>query len=173
MYSNVDSLLNKRSELAEVIKTTQPDIICITEFLPKNSKFEVQESELTIENYNKFSNLQYNTCRRGVLVYFNAKLNVSQVNMFSTSIESVNYELNIQSETLFIGLIYRSPNSNNLNDETINQNILSVSHTYSRVIILGDFNYLDWTDTTNPFPRCTKFELFIETIRASFLHQHL
>lgn len=36
MYTNTDSLLNKRSELDVVISVIDPDIIAITETLQKN-----------------------------------------------------------------------------------------------------------------------------------------
>ena len=58
MYTNADSLLNKRSELVNVILKDQPDIIMIAEVLPKNVNEAIQPSELCFRDYEK-SNIIY------------------------------------------------------------------------------------------------------------------
>ena len=41
IYTNVDTLLNKRSELLNVFEVEQPDVVCFCEILPKNPKLPV------------------------------------------------------------------------------------------------------------------------------------
>ena len=60
MYTNADSLLNKRAEFLSVIHCDNPNIICVTLtevlVLPKKKKIEVQSSELKLDNYDCFTN---------------------------------------------------------------------------------------------------------------------
>ena len=81
MYSNVDSLLNKRSELLSLISEKEPDIICLTEILPKNIRHSIQESELAIDGFNCFTNI--NTCNniRGIAMYIRSDINVVQIEL--------------------------------------------------------------------------------------------
>ena len=44
MYTNVDSLFNKKEELLARVNALNPDIIGITEVLPKYCKFDLQQS---------------------------------------------------------------------------------------------------------------------------------
>ena len=46
--SDVDLIMNKRSELLAVLENEQPDEICLIEVLPKNCRFTVPPSELHI-----------------------------------------------------------------------------------------------------------------------------
>ena len=47
-YTNADSLMNKREELIDKMRTaeTKPDIICITEVKPKSLRYELDISEI-------------------------------------------------------------------------------------------------------------------------------
>ena len=44
MYSNVDTLLNKRTEFMHIVKVENPDIICLTEILPKHAQLAVDSA---------------------------------------------------------------------------------------------------------------------------------
>ena len=46
MYTNADSIINKRRELEARIEESQPDIIAITEVLPKIHGDQIQKAEL-------------------------------------------------------------------------------------------------------------------------------
>ena len=50
IYSNVDMLLNKRTELLQVIARDEPDAICLTEILHKNSRLPVELSGYSLRN---------------------------------------------------------------------------------------------------------------------------
>ena len=55
MYTNLDSLLNKRSELLIAIHDHNPDIN-IVEAPPKNINTHIEMSELSLSNYTLFTN---------------------------------------------------------------------------------------------------------------------
>ena len=63
MYSNVDSLLNKRDLLKLRIKLEKPDIILISEVLPKRCITAIQESDLQLDGYDLHSNLSMESCK--------------------------------------------------------------------------------------------------------------
>jgi hypothetical protein len=173
LYTNSDSLLNKRHELDLVIDKTKPDVICLTETLPKNTKYAVLNSELSIKNFHLFSNLGNKNCHRGVAIYINNTYNATQIFNNSPAKEIVSCEIKIKgSRNILIQTIYRSPNSTEENNDLINQEILNSSKEYSKILILGDFNYpnIEWTDPNNPTPNCNNSEKFLETIKQSFLH---
>ena len=58
-YTNADQYMNKRSEMEAYVEIFKPDIIGITEVKPKNGRFSVQESEVSLENYEMFHNFIY------------------------------------------------------------------------------------------------------------------
>ena len=54
LYTNADQFMNKRNEFAAAMNIYEPDIVGITEVKPKTTRFKVQESELTINNFDIF-----------------------------------------------------------------------------------------------------------------------
>ena len=50
MYTNADNMMNKRCELLANIEAFKPDIIAITETLPKNRSECIQAAELEISD---------------------------------------------------------------------------------------------------------------------------
>ena len=48
MYTNVDTFLNKRTELLFRIQQCNPDILGLTEIKPKNASWELSAHELDI-----------------------------------------------------------------------------------------------------------------------------
>ena len=55
-YANVDSFLNKKDELVELIDTRSPHIIVLVETLPKKYRFQIEDIELKIDNYEMIKN---------------------------------------------------------------------------------------------------------------------
>ena len=171
-------MLNKRAELASIVQLNNPDIICVTEFLPKNYRYPVQSSEMEIDNYKCFTNINKLSCHRGVLIYVKECLNAVEVDATLNEKESVWCEVIFHKQKLLIGGIYRSPNSSAENDLLINKEIVKKVHDNNKtnnIIIMGDFNYPDinWADNQSPLPNSTKSSLFIEATQDSFLHQHV
>jgi hypothetical protein len=56
MYTNIDSLINKKDELVCRVHELDPDIIGVTEILPKSTRQEILEQDLYIDGYQLFCN---------------------------------------------------------------------------------------------------------------------
>ena len=56
LYTNADTLLNKKEELNLRISQENQDIIAMVEILPKNRLSDINECELQIVGYNMFLN---------------------------------------------------------------------------------------------------------------------
>ena len=67
-YTNIDCMTAaKHKELELVVKTNDPDLIAITELNSKNSRNTLEDSEIQINGYTIFHNLDDSS--RGVCVY--------------------------------------------------------------------------------------------------------
>lgn len=179
-YTNVDSLLNKRAELLTVIHKDKPDVICLTEILPKTFKHELNLSEIKFEGFTCFSNIQsVAQGARGVVIYVRNEMNAQQVSLdkkYQSVVESVWCEVPLQGkDRLLIGTMYRSPNSSHENNNALNALLKEITLGRSHVLITGDFNYPDinWVDGTSPSNCNNKATVFLDTIRDTFLHQHV
>ena len=142
LYSNVDGLLNKRSELLSRINYFKSTIIALSEIKPKNiSSFS--EAEFSIPNFDMFLN---SNIQRGVAIYVNKALNAQECTDFNSSPfqESVWCTFNsISDGRVLIGCIYRSPNtSTQENDENLFNLLKSEGMVkYDKICIVGDFNF--------------------------------
>ena len=79
-------------------------------------------------------------------------------------------------DKLLIGCIYRSPNSNAINDAILNATLKKANNLgFSHVLIFGDLNHpcLNWCDNTSPTDENHPATLFMEAVRDSFLTQHV
>ena len=70
-YTNADCLTNKVDELQTRVIDEKVHAIAISEALPKNSIFSVQEQELAIKGYSSVSNFEIAnvTNGRGIILY--------------------------------------------------------------------------------------------------------
>ena len=115
LYSNVDSLLNKRGELDALISIYKPKVICLTEIMPKVYTNIDVNTEFHIKNYALFTN---DPPLRGVAIYVLDTLN-PQIYSFSneslTVDESVWCSCNYNNHSFLIGNVYRNTHFNKLN----------------------------------------------------------
>ena len=79
-----------------------------------------------------------------------------------------------ESDRLYIGGIYRSPNSREDNNKRLNESLASLSNK-KHVLVMGDFNHpeINWSEETTPPNRHHKATEFMEGVRDSFLVQHV
>jgi len=177
-YTNSDSLINKRSELhAEIVKYA-PDVICVTEVAPKSTIYPLQEAELQIKGYDLFSNIENH--KRGVVIYIHRDLKASPstVEELWESEEGCWCEVDlVKDDRLLIGCIYRSPNSDEANNEKMLSSIRRVCNEakFSHLLLCGDFNIpeIDWIDEISlSGPNHLAFK-FMENIRDCFWYQHV
>ena len=75
LYTNADQFLNKRDDLAMMIVENKPDIILITEVIPKSQSNPINPSLLSLDGYNYHLNFNPEdedlgkSGIRGVIIY--------------------------------------------------------------------------------------------------------
>ena len=167
--------MNKRAELEAAVVQFAPDIICVTEFAPKNCSVSIQESELQLDGFDLFCNCS--AFKRGVIIYVKSVLSptpssVSDVCSFE---ENCWCEISLRgNDRLLIGCIYRSPNSNTSNNENMIKDLVNICQKpYSHVLLCGDFNYpgINWGNNEECDSHNARF--FLDCVRDCFLHQHV
>ena len=79
LYSNVDSVLNKRAELSVYLQLHKPVIVALVEILPKNLRYPIDENEIALDGYTLFHNL--NARGRGIALYVHCSLKVKEVHL--------------------------------------------------------------------------------------------
>ena len=78
-----------------------------------------------------------------------------------------------ENEKIILSHLYRSPNSDNRENDNINKFVELFGHKkYKHRVLLGDFNRkeIDWQTITSSSAENMKF---IEATRDAFLHQHI
>ncbi len=172
----MDTLSNKKHELAMLIDIYKPDVLVITETLPKNCDIKPTEAEYDIKNYDLHTNFNSSTCRRGVCVYvkdiFKSAKVYEKENKFT---ESVWCEVKMSNnDILLIGGVYRSPNSATNNTLELNT-FLRQLKIPSHLLIAGDFNYpdIDWCNMLSTKPDDHAATQFLEVVQDCFLFQNV
>ena len=118
-YTNCDCLTQtKLSELQCYIRTNSPDVIALTEILPKNYLFETSANSYIIQGYTMFSS---NMMRgRGILLYIKESLGATDYQVNEPFQEHIWCKLSLtRGDNLLIGCIYRSPHSNADNNQNL------------------------------------------------------
>ena len=174
-YSNVDQIMNKRTEFLHAIEIYTPDIIAVVEVKPKNSRYKIQESELYIEEYEMFHNLQDEG--RGIVLYVHNKLAPSLCeNIKNDFSEYLVVESKINGdETLLFCLVYRRQDLPKENCENLNKLFEALSqHKATHKLIVGDFNFpeLDWSTETSRVSENHTATKFLKTTKDSLFIQH-
>ncbi|XP_072032859.1 uncharacterized protein [Amphiura filiformis] len=173
LYTNADSLLNKRSELMAVISSAKPDIVAVTEIYPK-VEVKIDKAELEIDGYDCFIS---GLTGRGVCIYLSKSLNAKLVEDLTISDfeENVWCEVRLQGEDrLLIGCVYRSPNSTDINNKKLWDLINDVcGRTFSHLLVVGDFNHpeIDWESWTSSAGDNHESSLFLDCLQDNYLHQ--
>ena len=169
--------MNKREELQARTSDCNPHIIAITEVKPKHSRYGIQEAELQLPGYDCIPGIDGNG--RGVLLYIMKCLEATKNEMLTEAggADQIWCDLKLaNNDILLVGCIYRSPNSSQLQNSRVNDQIVKASLAKaSHVMILGDFNHpeINWKTQSCASPRSHPANLFLESVRDSFLTQHV
>ena len=84
-YTNADQALNKKDDLLVMISVEKPDILILTEVIPKAQSNPIPLSLLAIAGYNFYINFDHNATdlgksgKRGIIVYFSIALSTKQI----------------------------------------------------------------------------------------------
>lgn len=183
IHVNADTLTNKLVEFEFIVNKENPDIIGVSEILPKNLKRQIFPEEFNIKGYNMVyhKNIADNI-GRGTIVYIKENLNYKEINIKpikGTFEEGLFIEITVSnSEKLLCALIYRRGES----DDEINENLLEIismisnNQNYDHSVIMGDFNLRDinWENLTSQSIDPENYNnKFIECVRDCFLTQHV
>ena len=174
MYTNIDTLTKTKKNILETeIAKTLPDVICLTEVLPKNSIYERTEEFLKIEGYNRITHEEN---KRGTSIYTANHIQANCIETKTKYSESVWIEIPVKNEKAILGCIYRSPSStveNNNNLQSLLEEVSNIGHDY--LIIVGDFNCkeIDWpTKTVLVNEDHISYQIF-DKLNDLFLTQHV
>ena len=183
MYTNADQLTNKRDDLLMVIADDTPDLIFITECLPKFHAVLITAALLSISGYTMFTNFERGADvvdrLRGICVYVRAGLQVSELNFVRTpSIEQLWISVRLRgAEQLIAGCLYRSPsrNAHQCMDEIAHLLYSVLAASPSHLLICGDFNIpqIDWASSFCQAPELHYAHRFLNIIHNCLLFQHV
>ena len=121
----------------------EPQVICITETLPKNQVNYCSPIELGSLNFTSY----HCNKSRGVSIYVNTGLKSEEIKINTDYTESIWVAVEDGKYNILVGCIYRSPNSSSHNSEKLIDLLEEVSKLkYNAMVIVGDFNYkeIDW-----------------------------
>ena len=168
-YTNADGLCNKLDELKLIIDEKSPDIIAITEVMPKNKEI-LTINEINIPGYDNFIN---KNPKRGVILYAKCQLNAVECQDLNDNKFEENTWIsftNKDKKSTLIGCLYKSPSTTKENEEEL-WNLITKEKisTFDKVCIVGDFNYpnINWEGTNEG----QKESKFIDSINDAFLVQ--
>ena len=161
----------------------EPDIMLVTEILPKARVAAVQPARLAIPGYKVYlsflpddSNLSVMK-PRGICIYVRDCLPCSEVKLNYPIREHLWISICLRgSDKLLIGCIYKSPSSS---AESVNQlgHLLNLAVTLkpTHLLITGDFNApeIDWSTETSRAPTGHWSHEFLELLRDHYLTQHV
>ena len=166
LYSNVDSFF----EILIRITKEKPDIIGLTEIRAKNERYAAKDVEYEIPHYDMFLNEEP---KRGIAMYFAKELNAQLCVEFADNKFQEQLWCTVRGgndETVLVGCIYRSPNSDDQNNtELFNMLKSEKMSKFNKICIFGDFNFPDvnWDGIWNG----NKSNEIIENFRDALLIQ--
>ena len=156
-YTNCDQLINKFDELLTIVDNVKPDLILLTEVIPKAQILPIGLPSISIPGFLLFTNFDPNLSHLGksgyrglqLAVYVADYLQPTQVTYHSTFKEHLWTSISLNNkDNLLIGNIYRSPSSDKFTStKELCELINCVNNTKpSHLLIVGDFNYpnIDW-----------------------------
>ena len=176
-YTNSDMLANKMDELNTYIKEHKPAIIGIAEVKPKHTRYAPSLSIYNLEDYTAFHKNVDNKKGRGVILYVHKSLQVNEVSIQCEFEEYVCAEINLrEGDKLLTCVIYRSDSGSEQNNDNLNRLMRLISNMkYSHKLVMDDFNYrnINWSSWTTPSSQASSDHKFVESVRDSFLYQHV
>ena len=169
MYSNVQSINNKVNELRAYVADTKPDVVALTETW---TNALIDDECLKITDYEMVERRdRVDTAGGrggGIIVYVRKELHAWKEEPRCAFNQYATVKLKMEKRDLSIHVVYRSPNSSNLNDEML---VEWMSGLQGKFFIVGDFNFpgIKWDMGSS----CSKSRKFYEMCMETFLTQHV
>ena len=188
LYTNADQLPNKMEDLKAFIAGREPDIIVITEVIPKAQEHGIPRVRLKLHGYTEFFSFDPETeklgnrGKRGIAIYIKEWLRPREVSAFTDFQEQLwilIHQDDTNENSILVGGIYRSPS---LDDESsvcnlgfLLDKVMKQRSKKTKVVICGDFNIkgIDWNQEscTPGAPHIAK--VFLDKVQDLHLHQHI
>ena len=175
LYTNANSLSNKRSELQLRIDVMKPDLIGITEVW--------QKEEYVVQGYHQAfrKDRKAHKVGGGVLILVKECWKVSECLEMTgpedDEVEAVWCSIKVSKQnTLLVGVIYRTPSSSHENNVKLNYMLRKISQVGANsVLLMGDFNYgqIDWEKGIVEGAYESDQEQFLDTMNDLYLFQHV
>ena len=170
-----------------MIAGDEPDLILLTEVIPKAQVLPISPSLLSNPGYVVYTNFDPSKSNlgasgtRGISVYVTNKIRAVEVAFANPFQEQLWVTVKpSNSDKLVIGCIYRSPSGDNVTSVTELGNLLRevCSSDPSHLLVLGDFNvpHIDWVYWDiqfSPAPDGHCSHILLEAIADCFLYQHV
>ena len=185
MYTNIDQLPNKRDDLLMAIYDSKPDIIILTEVIPKAQRHPIDLATISIPEYTLHVNFELNIAdlgtsgKRGIGIYTRDRLSATKISFENSNFEEqlwISIRL-LSQDKLLLGGIYRSPSTDiTTSTKQLSSLLKIVTDTNpSHLIIMGDFNYpeIDWNYTISRAAGIHPSHIFLHSIQDSLLYQHV
>ncbi|MCH2416954.1 MAG: endonuclease/exonuclease/phosphatase family protein [Acidimicrobiales bacterium] len=171
-------------DLKALISNKKPDVVLLTEIIPKAQKNQIYEAEMKIQGYETFTNFKFTerdlgaSGIRGVAIYVNEELETEEIKLKDEYKDHLWLEVKLRNQDrLLCGCIYRSPSKENSSTKDSTEKVCNVisealQRNDTRLLICGDFNYpeIDWN---SDYVNNKSVEPFITSLQKHHLHQHV
>ena len=165
----------------------EPDLILVTEVIPKAQVLPIAPALLALPNYSLYTSFDPTESnlgesgRRGIGIYVREALSSCEVHLQATpsmSIEQLWISLDLVSnDKLIVGCVYMSPSGDrHLGVAELDQALKQVNNLNpSHLLIAGDFNVpqIDWTTCFSDAPPTHHAHNLITCFQDHFLTQHV
>ena len=185
MYTNSDQLVNKRDDLCMAIAGREPDIIMITEVIPKAQVLPIAPALLHLPGYyitTSFDPDMPNLGRsrtRGICIYVRDGLHGIQVTFTEPRLtEHIWMQIGLKgTDKLTVGCVYRSPSVDPYLSVEELKELFYMIHAAnpSHLLIAGDFNVpqINWSSGLCSAPDSHYAHEFLNVVRDCLLFQHI
>ena len=170
LYTNADTLTNKKDELENILKKDMIDIALICETIPKNPSASGLQNNFNFDGYETIENQS----GRGVCIIHRESLQIQEKNETSKIFSpSLFIEVKTKEKVLNFGIIYRSPNSSEEEDNNVRVLLEHASQNYENLIVTGDFNLpeIDWSHCHTKMNKNHRASKFIFLTNKCKYHQ--
>ena len=178
IHSNCQSAMNKASEISALVDEQKPHVLALTEFGAGDS---VTDGELGIEGYTLYRGNHSSGgggLGKGVAAYVANTLSHAACSKFDNEDFDCSTWITIKlsdNKTLLVGVVYRSPNSNDENNDRLISILRKAASIRCDFLMLcGDYNLprINW-NTNHCFDTDTSYsQAFLTTVEDLSLFQH-
>ncbi len=170
-YTNCDVLTKaKVNDLQVYTNLFSPDIICLTEVLPKTKDFIYDENMYFLSGYVLVTSV---LAARGICMFCKPELQVIILEKDIAFSEYIFCKIIFDDIVLYLGVIYRSPNSSGDNNVQLCDLLTYMSNVNcGNLVVVGDFNYnsINWEVKAVESTSVSEV-MFLDRVQDLFLEQ--